>query len=60
MDYSNLEIGMKIRNLEARYKAENEASRKNINQRENLTSDLTVNSLCSPQHGGSGRRPEQC
>lgn len=51
MDGFNLES--KIRNLEARLKAENEAS-----QRESLVPDVPV--FFSPRHGGSGRRPKPC
>lgn len=43
----------KIMHLEAKFKAENEAS-----QRDNLGKDLTISALCSPRHG-SGRRPKE-
>lgn len=50
MESSYLES--KIINLQARLKAENEAS-----QRENLMKEVPISTLCSPQHG-SGRRPK--
>lgn len=50
---NNSDLESKIRNLEARLKAENEAS-----QRESLVTDLPI--LGSPMRVGSGRRPKPC
>lgn len=50
---NNSDLESKIRNLEARLKAENEAS-----QRESLVTDLPI--FCSPMRVGSGRRPKPC
>jgi hypothetical protein len=52
MDYDR-SLECKIMNLQAKLKADNEAS-----QREGLNRDLTISALCSPRHG-SGRRPKE-